>query len=699
MTEPGAVARRWAWGLCAGTVGMSVAQVGLLMAGGIPLFAPESLDEPFPTVTLAVVIGAVVGAAVVDQHPRHRVGWLFCTGQFGAAVGLTAQALALAVLPGDLSLPEPVGHVAGWTGSLFGASYALTLLGLVLLRVPDGHLPSARWRPIEALLVGGFTVATIGVLLVPPSRFGATEAVDAGSLAIGLAEGGQLAMTAGLAGSTVALGVRLRRTTGEERQQLRWMAAAAATVAFAVAAIMLDGLVRGVEAPQRWYLQQVLYLSYLTFQVATGFAVLRYRLYDIDLIIGRTVRLGILALFVTVGYVSAVVAIGSVLAGSSSGVWPSLFAYVLVALAFQPLRRQVDRFADRVVYGQRAVPYDNLAELSRQLAAGWLSDRELLELSARCSALAVGARSARATISVPGEVDRSADWPRGTEHRADVALPVIDRDEVLGRIELGLRPGHVLTRAQRRLVDELTAEVALAFHNVRLTAALQRRAEELSSRRADLEASRRRLLTAADTERERVARCIRADVAVYLEPLSAALADVGARMARDPVAAERTLDRLQQDMTRAIDALRSITAGVVPPLLVRRGLGPAVRAHLARIPGLTTVTIGPGVPDRLDPSVETAAYHCVLRAVDAVAPGSQVSLDVADSCVELTVRGRRIAELPDRQQVLDRVQAVGGQLEDVDRGDGEVEIRALLPLDPSAQAAVSRPGSNSDFST
>ena len=124
-----------------------------------------------------------------------------------------------------------------------------------------------------------------------------------------------------------------------------------------------------------------------------------------------------------------------------------------------------------------------------------------------------------------------------------------------------------------------------------------------------------------------------------------------------------------------------------------------MRAHVARFPGLTTVGIGPGLPDRLDPSVETAAYHCILRAVDAVAPGSQVDLREADGRLELTVRGRRIADLPDRQQVLDRLQAVGGQLDEADGGDGEAEIRASLPLDPSAQASVSRRGPNTDFLT
>ena len=696
MTDDGAAARRAAWALCAFTVAISVAQVGILVAGGIPLFARESLDEPFPLVSAATLVGAVVGAAIVDRHPRHRVGWLLSVGQAGAALGLTGQALALAILAGDLPLPAMVGHVAGWLGSLFGATYALTLLGLALLLVPDGSPPSPRWRPIGVLLVGGLAVATTGLLLVPPGSFGPTDAVDPGPVVVALALSGQLAVAAGLAGSVVALVVRLRRAHGEERQQLRWIAAGAAAVVGTVAAVLVDALSRDTGAPQRWYLQQLLYLSYLGFQVATGLAVLRYRLYDIDLIIGRTVRLAVLGVFVTAGYVTAVVVLASAVTGSSSAVWPSLLAYVLVALAFQPVRRRVDRFADRIVYGRRAAPYDNLAALSRQLAAGRLPDSDLLQLAARCGALAVGAGTARATVSVPGDDDRSATWPPDTSPRADATVPVVDHGEIVGTIELGLRPGHALTRAQHRLLDEFAAQAALVFRNLRLTAALHRRAADVAAHRAELEASRRRLLTAADTERERVARSIQREVAVHLDPLPRALADVERKLRGDPAGAQRTLERLQACTTRAIEALRVITAGVLPPLLIRRGLAAAVQAHIDRSAARAAVVTGDAVPERLDPSVESAAYQFVVRGL-AATQGATVTIGSDDGRLLLAVRGTPAGRLPDRQQVLDRIQAIGGQLDEADCADGGVDLRAVLPLDPSAQAAASRAGPNADF--
>src|SRR3712207_4915612 len=158
-----------------------------------------------------------------------------------------------------------------------------------------------------------------------------------------------------------ALAVRLRRASDEERQQLRWIAVAAALLAATLAVLVGVGVARGTTAP--WYLQAAFYLGYLAVPVATGFAVLRHRLYDVDVIIGSAVRPAALTAFVTAGHVGVVVVLGLLLGGGA--VWSSLAAYVLVALAFQPLRRRVDALADRVVHGPRAAPYDSLAAFTR----------------------------------------------------------------------------------------------------------------------------------------------------------------------------------------------------------------------------------------------------------------------------------------------------------------------------------------------
>ena len=113
-------------------------------------------------------------------------------------------------------------------------------------------------------------------------------------------------------------------------------------------------------------------LAYIFFSVTVGVAIFRYRLYDIDVILNRAIVLGTLAVFVSVGYIVVVVAIGAVLqavgAPGSPLYWPSLVATALVAVAFQPVRRHVLRLADRLVYGTRAAPYEALATLGRRLA-------------------------------------------------------------------------------------------------------------------------------------------------------------------------------------------------------------------------------------------------------------------------------------------------------------------------------------------
>ena len=207
---------------------------------------------------------------------------------------------------------------------------------------------------------------------------------------------------------------------------------------------VVDNMVHGGAGSLGWLFSVLFYLGYLAVPVATGFAVLRYRLYDIDLIIGSAVRFAVLGVFVTGGYIAVVVAIGGVLGGGTSPPWPSLVAYMVVALAFQPLRRHVGRLADRVVYGDRAAPYDSLAAFGRQLAAT-VSERELLILVARSSATAFGVPGGRATVLVPApEVTESGR--RAVDDARDGRCAVRYDGEVVGRIGLVLAPGRSLRR-------------------------------------------------------------------------------------------------------------------------------------------------------------------------------------------------------------------------------------------------------------
>src|SRR4051812_5428152 len=164
---------RHAWAVVVAVVALAVAQGFLLAAAGVPLWSAEAVGNGFPGIPLATVVGALVGAVILSRHPRHPVGWLFCLGQLGVAMGLAARAA------GDLALARDrfpqAGRLAEWVGDLLGSGFALTLLAVLLLLAPDGRLPSRRWRPALLLTLGSYAllVATL-VALAGPSTLTAS---------------------------------------------------------------------------------------------------------------------------------------------------------------------------------------------------------------------------------------------------------------------------------------------------------------------------------------------------------------------------------------------------------------------------------------------------------------------------------------------------------------------------------------------
>ena len=689
-------AARIAWALCLLTVAAAGAQTAFLITAGVPLLSVKALDQAFPVITLAIVLGAVVGAAIVQRHPRHRIGWLFCLGQAGAAVGLAAQALAHIADRWGSDAAPPIREAAVVVAHVFGATYAFSLLGLLLVLSPDGRLAARRWWSVVGLLLVGFLLSELAFLL-SPDQAGSRFRVG-GPLLLVLDVGAQLTITAGLAGAVLALWSRLLRARGEERQQLRWINAAGGMLAVTLLVLVADNIARGGNVDARWFLAGLVYLGYLAVPVATGLAVLRHRLYDIDIIIGQAVRLAVLVVFVTVGYVASVVAIGYVLGRWAGALWPSLAAYAIVALAFQPLRRRIDRFADRVVYGRRAGPYENLADLSRELQATGRSEEEALSLVAEASARAAGARAAAATVVGPRGRRMSATWPPGGgSPTEDVHLPVRYQGKVLGWIDLGLAQGHSISRAQQRLAGGCAESASLAFASIGLTAQLRDRADAIAQQHRDLEASRRRLVTAGDLEREQVASAIRSTVSARLEPLPAAILELRSVVLDHPDAARLALERQHRSTTLAIEALRTVTTGLLPASLGRRGLAAALQALADQSRATPDFEASSDVRDRrFEPSVEAAVYLACDMAMAAMAAGPQVILDVSDERLVAVVRGRRTAELPDRQQVLDRVEAVGGQLDEGFSSTGD-EVSVLIPVPRSAQTAASVPGPKAAF--
>jgi hypothetical protein len=293
---------------------------------------------------VALVTAATVGAVLASRRPRHPVGWLLLAQvATNLATGTAAQYLAWRLLPGG-PLPATRAVALYFPASAGGG---LLLLGFVLLLTPTGKLPSPGWRwwarAMVAVPLGLLVLVTLAPGPVDPSVQVVGGPFEFHGLGGGLLVVNQLALaftTLAVAVCAGSLVVRFRRAGGVERQQLRWVALVAAPLVVAAGAVLV-GLAVGATAVVTWAI--VAWVAGLP--LAIGAAVLRYRLYDLDRIISRTLAYGLLTLLLGLGYAGVVLGLGRLLPQDSSLVVAG--ATLAVAAAFQPARRRIQQAVDR----------------------------------------------------------------------------------------------------------------------------------------------------------------------------------------------------------------------------------------------------------------------------------------------------------------------------------------------------------------
>jgi hypothetical protein len=381
-----------AWGLA-----------GLAVLSGVPAYRLLSLvwfegsAEPVPTlvtvgpVSLAVVSAAAVGALVASRRPRHPVGWLLLGVGLSVAVNVLVESYVVYGLverPGSLPAAR---YLVPFVYSTFFVGLACA--GFVLLLTPTGSPPSPRWRwwARVAAVAPAVTVAGFAVQPDPlaPEYLGNPLAVPA--LAPGLlvaALAGMAVTGLGLLVGAGSLVLRFRRARGVERLQLRWLALAAACAA----ALLLVGLVAGILALDPVVLAS-LALCLALLPLAAGASILRYRLYDLDRIISRTLAYGLLTLVLGLGYAGAVLLLGQLFGGLGDRPpsWAVAGATLAVAAMFQPARRRVQAVVDRRFNRRR---YD--AALTVEAFAARLRDQVDLD-ALRTELLAVVAETVQPT--------------------------------------------------------------------------------------------------------------------------------------------------------------------------------------------------------------------------------------------------------------------------------------------------------------
>jgi hypothetical protein len=330
-----------AWAFWLATLGCCAAGLAVTLAVTRPLTVAVLVEGAAHA--LAFPLGyATVGLVLSLRRPANPIGWLY------AAAGLV---WSLAI-PGDSWLYQLVAEhrplpLAAQVAAVFGEfSWApATVLGVTLpaLLVPDGRLRSRRWRPVAATSMVAAVLVVVGGGLAPAqledlpiaNPFGL--AGPAGAVAVLLANVGTLLWVATMVASLACVGLRFRSSVGVERQQLRWVAAGAAAA--------VAGLLGGAAVPQGIVLSGVLYSSVLFIPLAVAVAVLRYRLWDLDRLVSRTVTYALVTALLVVPYLLIVPAAGRLVGGSGS---LAVAAATLAAAAvFQPLRRRVQDLVDR----------------------------------------------------------------------------------------------------------------------------------------------------------------------------------------------------------------------------------------------------------------------------------------------------------------------------------------------------------------
>jgi len=549
------------------------------------------------------------------------------------------------------------------------------VLTLGLLLFPDGRPPSPRWRWVGWLSVVVIALTVLGsVWLYRPSSTTPYSADAEGLDDVALALLGVLAVVA----SVAAIVVRYRRSSGVTRHQIRWIAWGGAFLAATMFLLLIvNGATTVTSDLPAWLLLAAEAMLILSFAVA----ITKYRLYDIDVVISKTVTYGALAIFITAVYVGIVVGVGTLVGGGDE---PNLVlaigATALVALLFEPMRSRLQRWANRLVYGERATPYEVLARFSQRAVAAE-GDDEMLQRIPRLIVDGTGATRATLWTADGAQLLSAASWPdeeevigavpvvadgQWSDPEADYSLPVEHDGELLGGLSLVASRGGTITPTEQELVQNLAGGLGLALRNARLTDDLRHQVTELA-------ASRERILAAADEARRDLERDLDMGPQQELVAVKVKLGVVKS-LAENAEATQtaQVLDQLEDEVGRAIESVRDFARGVYPPLLEADGLPAAVSAEADK--AAMPVRVEAGGVERFPREVETAVFFAILEALQntakyAEAASATVKLSAREDRLEFEVsdNGRgfdpaQVTEGSGIPSMTDRLDAAGGTL-------------------------------------
>ena len=601
-----------------------------------------------------------------------------------AALRLTVAGIALgsavSVLASEWALAAPSTWML-WLGSWSWAPGYVAILTLLPALLPDGRVPSPRWRFLPVLGLAAVVVSGLSWALTPydaqdfPDPLAAdrnpvgVEAIDSPAASALL---GTVVIGAVLA-SAASLAARWRRTDGIARQQLKWVLLGVAGT------LVLVVLARVLPVP---WAEGVAALAMLPLPVSIGVAVLRHGLWDVEVVLSRSLVYVLVSGVAVAAYVGVVATVGLVDTGGSGD--GSLLAVVLLAPLLLPLHSQLQRRVNRWVHGEDVEPWEELARLGDRLAAATDPDElagrvlpdELARVRRALRATRVRLRLADGTTLVEG-VDTTTDT-------GPVVLPLEYAGERLGVLEVSRAGGF--DGSELAHLDRLAPQVAVAVHTV-LLARETRRARELA-------------VVAREEERRRLRRDLHDGVGPSIAALALQVETARDLAQEDPQAATALLDRLAPRINAVVADVRALVHELRPPTLDELGLAAAVRELGARLSGATQVEVVAADLGPLPAAAEVAAYRITGEAVTnavrhADADRVVVTLGRDDGCLTVSVvdDGRGLADGAGGGVGLSSMRArseeLGGTFSLVSDATGTT-VTARLPLEVAPVAVRER---------
>ena len=667
------------------------------------------------------LVNPTIGALIVSRLPRNPIGWILC------GVGLLYQlrhftlAYADYALATDLGLPW--GEYLAWFSTWIGFA-GLILAGVFLMLLfPDGRLLSRRWRIVAWAAVSGAALAALadgfypGLLTTHGYAENPLEAM--GVIGSGLAAFGSLAASKLLAsalllvstlGAIFSLAVRLHRARGDERQQIKWFTYAAAPAAVGLSVFLVEVMISNYSTNMMFRTQDMMSTLYegfgtssyvpsvalLVLPVFTYIAILRYHLYDIDILINRTLVYGALTACVIGVYVLAVGGL-SVLFEAQGKPGVSLVATVVAALLIQPLRGRLQRGINRLMYGERDDPSAVTSRLGRRLEAT-LAPEAVLPTVVETIAQALKLPYAAILLKEGESFRNGASY--GSPITDPEVLPLVYQREEIGQLVIATRaPGEGFSDADRRVLEDFARQAEVAVHAVRLS--------------ADLQSSRQRLVTTREEERRRLRRDLHDGLGPTLGALTLGLDTTRLALAQEePKAVEALLLELKSQTQEAVSDVRRLVYGLRPPALDDLGLIPAIRQQAGshgllaedlpngRASGLAhrknelvfQMEASDDLPS-LPAAVEVACYRIAQEAIANAARHSgasscrlNLSLDEADGMLQLEVADNGTGIPEDRSagvgmsSMRERAEELGGTLTVGVLPEGGTRVLARLPI-------------------